>query len=78
MVLILLQEMMLKGNGLVFGLLKVAPGGDGVEIRGWHRCRLPAKPISRFQDVGMAAIQCLNQRLEVAVGWFRVFEIAPH
>ena len=32
MLLKLLQEMMLKGNGLVFGLLKVAPGGDGVEI----------------------------------------------
>ena len=78
MVLILLQEVMLKSNGLVFGLLKVAPGGNGVEIRGGHRGRLPSKPIGRFQDVGMAAIQRLHQRLEVAVGWFGVFEIAPH
>ena len=77
MVLILLQEMMLKSNGLDFGLLKVAPGGNGVEIRAWHRGRLPSKPIGRFQDVGMAAIQRLHQRLEVAVGWFGVFEIAP-
>ena len=77
MVLILLQKMMLKGNGLVFGLLKVAPGGNGVEIWGWHRGRLPAKPIGRFQDAGKAAIQRLHQRLEVAVGWFGVFEIAP-
>ena len=78
MVLILLQEVMLKSNGLVFGLLKVAPGGNGVEIRDGHRGRLPSKPIGRFQDVGMAAIQRLNQRLEVAVGWLVVFEIAPH
>ena len=78
MVLILLQEMMLKSNGLDFGLLKVAPGGNGVEIRVWHRGRFPSKPIGRFQDVGMAAIQRLNQRLEVAVGWLVVFEIAPH
>jgi len=78
MVLILLQEMMLKGNGLVFGLLKVAPGANGVEIRGWHLGLFRAKPIGRFQDVGMAAIQRLHQRLEVAVGWFGVVEIAPH
>ena len=78
MVLILLQEMMLKGNGLVFGLLKVAPGGNGVEIRGWHRGRLPSKPIGRFQNARMAAIQRLHQRLEVPVRWFGVFEIATH
>ena len=78
MVLILLQDMMLCSNDLVFGLLKVEPGGDGIEILGWHWGRLPSKPIGRFQDVGMAAIQRLHQRLEVAVGWFGVFEIAPH
>ena len=60
MVLILLQEVMLQGNSLVFGLLKVVPGGNGVEIRDGHRGRLPAKPIGRLQDAGMAAIQCLN------------------
>ena len=77
-VLILLQKMMLKSNGLIFGLLKVAPGGNGVEIWGLHRSRFPSKPIGRFQNTGMAVIQRLNQRLEVAVGWFGVFEIAPH
>lgn len=77
MVLILLQEMMLKGNGLVFGLLKLAPGGNGVEIWGWHRSWFPSKSIGRFQDAGMAAIQRLNQHLEVAVRGFGVCEIAP-
>ena len=66
---------MLKGNGLVFALLKVAPGGNGVEIRGYKWSLFPSKPVSRFQDGGMIAIQRLNQRLVMAVCWLVVLKI---